>query len=75
MELVGNRRINLIFNYAYLITDNLIAITEAEVIRLSLLDTKQMRIDELKSLLYSSDYKVMSDYDKPNDNIKTQRQL
>jgi hypothetical protein len=35
---------------------------------------KANRIIELKSLLKDSDYKVLSDYDKPNDAIKAQRQ-
>jgi hypothetical protein len=32
------------------------------------------RIAELKKLLADSDYKVMPDYDKPNEDIKAQRQ-
>jgi hypothetical protein len=32
------------------------------------------RIAELKQLLLDTDYKVLPDYDKPNDEIKTQRQ-
>jgi hypothetical protein len=31
------------------------------------------RVAELKRLLAESDYKVTSDYDKPNDDIKVQR--
>jgi hypothetical protein len=34
----------------------------------------QKRIAELKKLLNDSDYKVMPDYDKPNEAIKAQRQ-
>ena len=32
------------------------------------------RITELKQLLFNSDYKVLPDYDKPNEDIKKQRQ-
>jgi hypothetical protein len=32
------------------------------------------RIDELKQLLLDSDYKVLPDYDKPSEAIKSQRQ-
>jgi len=32
------------------------------------------RIAELKALLNNSDYKVLPDYDKPDENIKAQRQ-
>jgi hypothetical protein len=32
------------------------------------------RIAELKALLDASDYKVLPDYDKPDENIKAQRQ-
>jgi hypothetical protein len=32
------------------------------------------RIAELKQLLLDSDYKVLPDYDKPNEAIKAQRQ-
>ena len=35
---------------------------------------KEQRIAELKRLLADSDHKVMPDYDKPNDDIKAQRQ-
>lgn len=35
---------------------------------------KEARVSELRKLLADSDYKVMSDYDKPNEDIKTQRQ-
>ena len=35
---------------------------------------RETRIVELKKLLVDSDYKVLPDYDKPNDEIKTQRQ-
>lgn len=34
-----------------------------------------LRIAEIKQLLADSDFKVMPDYDKPNDDIKAQRQL
>jgi hypothetical protein len=35
---------------------------------------KQQRIYELKQLLNESDYKVLPDYDKPDDGIRAQRQ-
>jgi hypothetical protein len=37
--------------------------------------SNEIRIAEIKQLLSDSDFKVMADYDKPNDAIKTQRQL
>lgn len=37
--------------------------------------SNKVRIAEIKKLLSDSDFKVMADYDKPNDDIKTQRQL
>lgn len=33
-----------------------------------------MRIYELRQLLQESDYKVLPDYDKPNESVKAQRQ-
>jgi hypothetical protein len=35
---------------------------------------KERRISELKKLLADSDFKTLPDYDKPNDDIKAQRQ-
>jgi hypothetical protein len=35
---------------------------------------KEQRIAELKQLIADSDYKVLPDYDKPNEHIKAQRQ-
>lgn len=35
---------------------------------------KQRRIYELKDMLNKTDYKVLPDYDKPNDDVKVQRQ-
>jgi hypothetical protein len=35
---------------------------------------REQRIAELKQLLIDSDYKVLPDYDKPNEAIKAQRQ-
>jgi hypothetical protein len=35
---------------------------------------KQERIYELQNLLKNSDYKVLPDYDQPNDEVKAQRQ-
>lgn len=35
---------------------------------------RQERIAELKQLLLGTDYKVLPDYDKPNDDVKAQRQ-
>lgn len=34
----------------------------------------EVRIIELKKLLGESDFKVLPDYDQPNEDIKTQRQ-
>ena len=36
--------------------------------------TKEARLAELKKLLLQSDYKVLPDYDKPDEDIKIQRQ-
>jgi hypothetical protein len=35
---------------------------------------REQRITELKVLLSNSDYKVLPDYDNPDENIVTQRQ-
>ena len=35
---------------------------------------REQRIAELKQLIADSDYKVLPDYDKPNEAIKAQRQ-
>jgi anti-sigma28 factor (negative regulator of flagellin synthesis) len=35
---------------------------------------REQRIAELKALLTNSDYKVLPDYDKPDENIVSQRQ-
>jgi FtsZ-binding cell division protein ZapB len=35
---------------------------------------KEARVSELRKLLGDSDYKVTTDYDKPNEDVKTQRQ-
>jgi hypothetical protein len=35
---------------------------------------REQRIAELKALLTNSDYKVLPDYDKPDENIGAQRQ-
>ena len=35
---------------------------------------RKARVDELKQQLLDTDYKVLPDYDKPNDDVKTQRQ-
>lgn len=35
----------------------------------------QMRVNELKQMLLESDYKVLPDYDKPNQEIIEQRKL
>jgi hypothetical protein len=37
-------------------------------------ERKQLRIAELKQLLTDSDYKVLPDYDKPDEGVKAQRQ-
>jgi hypothetical protein len=44
------------------------------VVEISPEQVKANRIIELKSLLKDSDYKVLPDYDKPDEAIKTQRQ-
>jgi hypothetical protein len=36
---------------------------------------REQRIFELKQLLIDSDYKVLPDYNKPNEAIKAQRQV
>jgi hypothetical protein len=46
----------------------------AEVARLTALEPINARIAELKALLNDSDYKVLPDYDKPDENIVAQRQ-
>jgi hypothetical protein len=46
----------------------------AEVARLTALEPINARIAELKALLNDSDYKVLPDYDKPDENIVSQRQ-
>jgi hypothetical protein len=52
-----------------------ISIKEVEVLTAPTAEQlKQERIYELEKLLKSSDYKVLPDYDKPNEDIKTQRQ-
>jgi hypothetical protein len=35
---------------------------------------KEARVSELRKLLADSDYKDVADYDKPNEDVKTQRQ-
>ena len=35
---------------------------------------RKARVDELKQQLLDTDYKVLPDYDKPNEDIKIQRQ-
>ena len=47
---------------------------DAEVKRLTALEPSKARIAELKQLLNESDYKVLPDYDKPDENIVAQRQ-
>ena len=49
---------------------SLIKIDQAKKVKLA----KEARVSKLRKLLVDSDYKVMSDYDKPNEDIKTQRQ-
>jgi hypothetical protein len=46
----------------------------AEVARLTALEPINARIVELKALLTNSDYKVLPDYDKPDEDIVSQRQ-
>lgn len=38
-------------------------------------EIKLLRITELKTMLSSTDFKVLPDYDQPNEEIKAQRQL
>lgn len=60
-----------------LIKPNWIEITKADVEALSAPtpeQVKQQRTYELKDFLNQSDYKVLPDYDKPNESIKVQRQ-
>jgi hypothetical protein len=47
---------------------------DTEVARLQALEPSNQRIAELKQLLADSDYKVLPDYDKPDDGIVDQRQ-
>jgi len=47
---------------------------DAEVARLTALEPSKARIAELKALLTNSDYKVLPDYDKPDEGVKAQRQ-
>jgi hypothetical protein len=47
---------------------------DAEVARLTALEPINARIAELKALLNDSDYKVLPDYDKPDEGIVSQRQ-
>jgi hypothetical protein len=46
----------------------------AEVARLTALEPIKARIAELKALLTNSDYKVLPDYDKRDEDIVSQRQ-
>jgi hypothetical protein len=47
---------------------------QKEVERLTALEPIKARIAELKALLTNSDYKVLPDYDKPDEDIVSQRQ-
>jgi hypothetical protein len=58
----------------FLIKPNWVEISEQEATAFSPEQQKTIRIAELKSLLAQSDYKVLPDYDKPNEDIKIQRQ-
>jgi hypothetical protein len=61
----------------FLIRTDWAEITEAEVAVLTAPTPEQIkanRIFELKQLLKDSDYKVLPDYDKPDEAIKEQRQ-
>lgn len=61
----------------FLIKDSWVEITEEEVAELTAPteeQLKQERIYELQKLLKESDYKVLPDYDKPDEGIRAQRQ-
>jgi hypothetical protein len=47
---------------------------QAEVERLESIQPKLQRIEELKQMLLDTDYKVLPDYDKPDETIVAQRQ-
>ena len=58
---------------------DLIAITQQEAMSLAnppptAQQQRELRITELKRLLAESDYKVLPDYDKPDEDIVSQRQ-
>ena len=58
----------------FLIKKNWVEISEKEALAFTPEQLKIIRLGELKGLLADSDYKVLPDYDKPNDDIKAQRQ-
>jgi len=47
---------------------------DAEVKRLTALEPINARIAELKQFLNDTDFKVLPDYDKPDEGVKAQRQ-
>jgi hypothetical protein len=57
-----------------LIRSNWQEISETEALAFTPEQQKIMRIGELKRFLSETDYKVLPDYDKPNESIKVQRQ-
>jgi hypothetical protein len=58
----------------FLIKNDWKEISEQEATAFSPEQLKLMRIAELKANLAETDYRVLPDYDKPDDGIRTQRQ-
>jgi hypothetical protein len=60
------------------IKEGLVALTDSEVAAIhaarEAANAVPNRISELKALLNNSDYKVLPDYDKPDEDIVAQRQ-
>lgn len=60
----------------HLIQSNWVPASQAEIDRSNQPTPEQQRISrifQLKQNLFNSDFKVLPDYDKPNDDIKAQR--
>jgi DNA topoisomerase VI subunit A len=65
------------FDQEFLIKADWVEVTKADIDAANAPTSeqlKQQRISELKSLLADSDYKVLPDYDKPDDGVRAQRQ-
>jgi hypothetical protein len=61
----------------FLIQSDWVEVTKADIDAANAPTPEQLkliRISELKQLLNESDYKVLPDYDKPDDGIRAQRQ-